>query len=345
MDDAAPDTPRQDSRRAAALARRLLKQRGLLAFLLVFILCLASSPRHVRTNWPLFLTLDIQYSILYEHAEQGLLAVGMTLVILAGGIDLSVGSVLCLSAVLFSILHIPMDLGLWAALPLTLLAAAATGLFSGTVISRFRVQPFAATLAMMAAARGIARWISHDEKISAGIVGQARRADPAIFKFMTSPLFDHPLVPKTMTFVFLACLAVLWVVLVRTRFGRHLYAIGGNEEAARLSGIRVAWDKTLAYALCGLMAGVAGVMDACQLRQGDPATAVAYELDAIAAVVIGGTSLMGGRGGMGFTLIGILTLGYIDKLLSLHGVGPAGREMAKGAIILVAVLIQVRPRR
>jgi len=334
-----------EGRAPRRFARRLLAQRGLLAFLAVFVFCLVSSPRHVRTGWPLFLTLDVQKSILYEHAEQGVLAVGMTLVILAAGIDLSVSSVLCLSAVLFAILHIPLGLGLWVALPLTFLAATGAGAFNGLMVSRFRIQPFAATLAMMAAARGIARWISHDEKISAGIVGQVRRPDPAIFEFMTTPLVRHPLVPKTMTLIFLACLVIMWIVLARTRFGRHLYAIGGNEEAARLSGIRVGLNKTAAYAICGLMAGVAGLMDCCQLRQGDPATGVAYELDAIAAVVIGGTSLAGGRGGMGFTLIGILTLGYIAKLLSLHGVGPAGREIAKGIIILVAVIIQVRPRK
>lgn len=345
MGDERDTLPLDDEAAGPGLARRLLRQRGLLAFFVVFVFCLASSPRHVRTRWPLFLTLDVQKSILYEHAEQGVLAVGMTLVILTGGIDLSVSSVLCLSAVLFATLRIPVGFPLILALPLTLAAASAAGAFTGTLVSRFRIQAFAATLAMMAAARGIARWISHDEKISAGIVGQARRADPAIFDFMTTPLVKHPLMPKTMTLIFLACLGILWIVLARTRFGRHLYAIGGNEEAARLSGIRVAWNKTAAYAICALMAGVAGIMDCCQLRQGDPATGIAYELDAIAAVVIGGTSLMGGRGGMGFTLVGILTLGYIDKLLSLHGVGPAGREIAKGFIILVAVLIQVRPRK
>jgi ribose/xylose/arabinose/galactoside ABC-type transport system permease subunit len=128
-------------------------------------------------------------------------------------------------------------------------------------------------------------------------------------------------------------------------YGRSLYAIGGNEEAAKLSGLRVALNKTIAYALCGGLAGLAGVLHACQVKQGDPDAGLMYELDAIAAVVIGGTSLSGGRGGMILTLIGVLIIGYIDTVLSINNVQYPKRLVIKGTIIVVAVLIQQRRRQ
>jgi ribose/xylose/arabinose/galactoside ABC-type transport system permease subunit len=146
------------------------------------------------------------------------------------------------------------------------------------------------------------------------------------------------------TVIFLACVAVAWVALSKHRWGRYLYAIGGNEEAARLSGVPVVSAKILAYAASGLFAAVAGLCQAAQEEQGDPEAGSGYELYAIAMVVIGGTSLMGGRGGIGLTLLGVLTIGYLDKILSINAVPEAGRLVLTGIIIVAAVLTQRRSR-
>jgi ribose transport system permease protein len=149
---------------------------------------------------------------------------------------------------------------------------------------------------------------------------------------------------SVVTVVFLACAAVAYVVLSQHRWGRQLYAIGGNEEAARLSGVPVVRAKALAYVASGMFAAVAGICQAAQEQQGDPEAGVAYELIAIAMVVIGGTNLMGGRGGIELTLLGVLTIGYLEKILSINAVPEAGRLMLTGMIIVAAVLTQRRRR-
>jgi len=146
------------------------------------------------------------------------------------------------------------------------------------------------------------------------------------------------------TVIFLVCVAVAWVALSKHRWGRYLYAIGGNEEAARLSGVPVVAAKIWAYAACGFFAAVAGLCQAAQEQQGDPEAGAGYELYAIAMVVIGGTSLMGGRGGICLTLLGVLTIGYLDKILSINAVPEAGRLVLTGIIIVAAVLTQRRGR-
>src|SRR6185503_19220557 len=146
------------------------------------------------------------------------------------------------------------------------------------------------------------------------------------------------------TLMFLICIVIMAVVVRNSNYGRKLYAIGGNEEAARLSGIAVGWTKGLTYALCAGFAAMAGVINACRQDIGDPEAGVAFELDAIAAVVIGGTSLAGGQGGMMFTLIGVLIVAYINKILSLNATPIAQRMIIQAAIIAAAVLIQRRKR-
>jgi ribose/xylose/arabinose/galactoside ABC-type transport system permease subunit len=146
------------------------------------------------------------------------------------------------------------------------------------------------------------------------------------------------------TVIFLVCAAATWIALSRHRWGRELYAIGGNEEAARLSGVNVRLSKILAYTATGLLAAVAGICQAAQEQQGDPEAGWGYELNAIAIVVIGGTNLMGGRGGIGLTLIGTLTIGYLEKILSINAVPESRRLMLTGIIIVAAVLTQRRQR-
>jgi len=293
-----------------------------------------------------FFKLGTHRDALRQASVYGLLACGMTLVIVGGGIDLAVGSMLALVSVSFSLLIIHAGWSPWLAVPLCLLFGAACGLTSGAIVTWGRIQPFIATLAMMVFARGLAKTLCGGMKVATAV----RNADgtyhyvdvPGIFRLIDSRIFGGNL--SVVTVIFLVCAAVTWLLLARHRWGRHLYAIGGNEAAARLSGVPVHATKLLAYMASGLLAAVAGICQAAQEQQGDPETGMGYELTAIAMVVIGGTTLMGGRGGIGLTLLGTLTIGYLDKILSINAVPEASRLMLTGVIIVLAVLAQRRRR-
>jgi ribose/xylose/arabinose/galactoside ABC-type transport system permease subunit len=219
-------------------------------------------------------------------------------------------------------------------------------LASGLITAIWRVQPFIATLAMMVFARGMAKYVSGGMKISPAIQnpdGTYRYVEvPSLFNSIDHRILGGNL--SIVTVIFIVCAAVSWVALSKHRWGRYLYAIGGNEEAARLSGVPVISAKTCAYVASGLLAAVAGLCQAAQEQQGDPEAGAGYELSAIAMVVLGGTSLMGGRGGIGLTLLGVLTIGYLDKILSINAVPEAGRLMLTGIIIVAAVLTQRRSK-
>lgn len=314
--------------------------RGLLALAIMFVIGCVYSPRVPGSNVPIFLSWRLQTGILWEYCEYGLLAVGMTLVVLTGGIDLSVGSVLGMSATLFALLTVGLGWAIpWAVLAV-LTAGAATGMVSGILVDKFRLQPFVVTLAMMTGIRGLAKLISGGMKIQPAAQPWYRfQGDtPAFFKWMTQALPGVGIQPAAL--LFLIALVTMAVIVAKSRYGRSLYAIGGNEEASRLSGLRVSRAKILTYALCAGFAALAGIVNACRQDLGDPEAGATFELDAIAAVVIGGTSLAGGRGGLGFTLLGVLIVGYINKVLSLNAVPIAPRMMIQAAIILAAVLIQ-----
>jgi ribose/xylose/arabinose/galactoside ABC-type transport system permease subunit len=165
---------------------------------------------------------------------------------------------------------------------------------------------------------------------------------PAMFRAIDTRILGGNL--SMVTVIFLFCVAIAWIALSKHRWGRYLYAIGGNEESSRLSGVPVVAAKSCAYVASGMFAAVAGLCQAAQEQQGDPEAGAGYELIAIAMVVIGGTSLMGGRGGIGLTLLGVLTIGYLDKILSINAVPEAGRLMLTGIIIVAAVLTQRRNR-
>jgi len=289
-----------------------------------------------------FFRWDTHRDMLRHISVFAILACGMTLVIITAGIDLSVGSVLGFSAVLFSLLSLQMGWSPWLAIPACLAAGFLCGLTSGGLVARFRIQPFIATLAMMVFARGLAKWVSGGKKVSTAVLqpdGTYRYADvPRVFEFLNSKILGENI--AVVTLIFLACIFLCWVILAKLRWGRHLYAVGGNEEAARLSGVPVAATKLLAYGTSGLFAAVAGIAQAVQELQGDPEAGSTYELTAIAIVVIGGTSLMGGRGSIGLTFIGAMTIGYLEKILSINAVGEASRLMLTGAIIVGAVLFQ-----
>ncbi len=279
-----------------------------------------------------------------QASEYGMLACGITLVIISGGIDLSVGSVLGLVAVCFALMSIHWQWSAWLAVPAALAIGLCCGTVSGVLTATFRIQPFIATLAMMAFARGLAKTVSGGRKVFTVVPlpdGSFKEVPvPKVFETLVARVLGDTI--SVVTIIFLACAAIAWFALAWRRWGRQLYAVGGNEQAARLSGIRVEQVRILAYAASGLLAAVAGICHAAQECQGDPEAGIGYELTAIAMVVIGGTSLAGGTGGIGLTLIGTLTFGYLEKILSINNVPQAGRLMLTGLIIVAAVLTQRR---
>ncbi len=314
--------------------------RALGALIIVFVIGLVFNADGAFLKW------GTHRDMLRAVSVYGMLACGMTLVIITGGIDLSVGSILALTAVMFSLLTIHKSVPAVVAIPLCLLIGIACGGVSGAVISRFRIQPFIATLAMMVFARGLAKWVSGGMKISTAVQqpdGSYEYVEvPGVFNFISSKVLGDNI--SVVTIIFLVCLVISWLLLVKLRPGRYVYAIGGNEEAARLSGVPVNMIKVLAYAMSGLFCGIAGICQAAQELQGDPEAGIAYELTAIAMVVIGGTSLQGSRGGIWLTLVGVLTIGYLEKILSINAVGEDKRLMLTGVIIVAAVLLQKSKR-
>lgn len=310
--------------------------RALIALIFVVILGIVFNADGSFYKW------DTHRDMLRHISVFGILACGMTLVIITAGIDLSVGSLLGFTAVLFSLFTIHWQWSPWLAFVACLIVGSVCGAVSGGLIAKFKIQPFIATLAMMVFARGMAKWVSGGQKISTAVLqedGTYQYVDvPGIFDFLNSKILNENLAVVTLIFFF--CILVCWIILSKLRWGRHIYAIGGNEEAARLSGIPVTATKLLAYGLSGLFCATAGICQAAQELQGDPEAGMTYELTAIAIVVIGGTSLMGGIGGIGLTFLGALTIGYLEKILSINAVGEASRLMLTGIIIIGAVLFQ-----
>ena len=310
--------------------------RALLALLLMVVIGCLFNADGAFFRW------SVHRDMLRQVSVFGILACGMTVVIITAGIDLSVSSVLALAAVLFAWLVLPLGWPALLAIPVVLAAGTALGSVSGILVARMRIQPFIVTLAMMVFARGLAKVVSGGRKITNYVMdadGTARVVDlPRVFELIDSRVLGGNL--SIVTVIFLLSVALTWVVLSRLRLGRHIFAVGGNEEAARLSGVPVRRTLVSAYALSGFFAAVAGICQAAQETQGDPETGMAYELDAIAMVVIGGTTLAGGKGSVVLTLIGVLTIGYLQKILSLNAAPEATRLMLTGAIIICAVLFQ-----
>lgn len=310
--------------------------RALLALALMLALGAAFNADGAFFRW------SVHRDMLRQVSVFGILACGMTLVIVTAGIDLSVSSVMALAAVSFAWLMLPGGWPAVLAIPAVLVVGSALGATSGALVARLRIQPFIVTLAMMVFARGLAKVVSGGAKITNYVPqgdGSSRLVDlPAVFALIDRRVLGGNL--SIVTIVFLACVAVTWLTLARLRLGRHLYAVGGNAEAAHLAGVPVRRTLVLAYTCSGLFAAVAGICQAAQETHGDPETGMGYELDAIAMVVIGGTALSGGKGSVVLTLIGVLTIGYLQKILSLNAAPEATRLMLTGAIIICAVLFQ-----
>jgi inositol transport system permease protein len=301
-----------------------------LAVALVLV-CLALAIRQ-----PSFLTLDNWAIVVRQIAINGILAVGVTFVLLTGGVDLSLGSVLALAGVTAAGFAQPGESPVWVSLLAGLAVGCGCGLINGMAVTWGRVAPFIVTLGMMAVARGLALVVSGGRPVSnlsseftwlgGGLV--------AGFALLSVPV------------VILAGVAGgAWLFLQHHRAGRQLYAVGGNEAAARAAGLPVVRLKLAAYAACGTLAGLAGVVQAARSTAGQPNAGVAYELDAIAAAVIGGTSLSGGVGTVGGTLLGALFMGVLNNGLDLLGVNAYYQQIIKGVLIVGAVALDRRQRR
>lgn len=282
-----------------------------------------------------FLSLRNGLNILDQITVLGIMAVGMTFVILIGGIDLSVGSVLALAMMVLgwtaNIAGLPIGVGIVFAL----IASGLSGLIVGLMVTMFRVPAFIATLAMMSAVRGVANMITDGQQI----VGF-----PDWFTMLA--IDRHFGVLTATVFLMLAVVAVAWLFLHFRSEGRMLYAIGGNPEVARLAGIKVQLVTVLVYVASGVLAGLAGIVLAARLDSVQPSSGLGYELDTIAAVVIGGTSLSGGAGGIGGTLIGVLIIGVLRNGLNLLNVSPFLQQVIIGIVIVLAVGAEtIRKRR
>jgi ribose transport system permease protein len=273
-------------------------------------------------------------NILDQITVLGIMAVGMTLVILIGGIDLAVGSVLALTMMVMGYLANQVGLPLVVGILLALVVAGATGAISGLLITALGVPAFIATLAMMSVARGLANMITDGQQI----VGF-----PSWFSLLAYTRFGGFL---TLTVAIMLVVFVLgWLYLRYTSGGRSLYAIGGNQEVARLAGINVNLYTVGVYVVSGLLAGLAGVVLAMRLDSVQPTAGVSYELDTIAAVVIGGTSLSGGKGGILGTIIGVLIIGVLRNGLNLLGVSPFTQAVVIGVVIALAVAAEAFKRK
>ncbi|AVA24931.1 MULTISPECIES: ABC transporter permease [unclassified Rhizobium] len=281
-----------------------------------------------------FLSVRNALNILDQITVLGVMSVGMTFVILIGGIDLSVGSVLALSMMVMGWVANVAGLPMAVAIPLALLASAFSGLIVGLMVTSFRVPAFIATLAMMSVARGIANMITDGQQI----VGF-----PDWFTMLA--IDRHFGVLTATVFLMLAIVIVSWLFLKYRSEGRMLYAIGGNPEVARLAGINVPVVTIGVYVVCAILAGVAGIVLAARLDAVQPSSGFGYELDTIAAVVIGGTSLSGGAGGIGGTLIGVLIIGVLRNGLNLLNVSPFLQQVIIGVVIVLAVGAETLRRR
>lgn len=289
-----------------------------------------------------FFRFETHRDMLRQVSVFGILSCAMTLVIVTGGIDLSVGSILGVSSVVFSLITIHQEMNpLWAFMACLGLGTI-LGSISGLFVAKAKMQPFIATLAMMVFARGLAKWISGGQKISQAMAladgSFAYKEIPAIFEFLDKKIFYGHVAVVTVIFFF--CALLCWLILSKTTWGRYLLAIGGNENTAALSRVPVDRMKVMAYGLSGLFCALAGICQAAQEQQGDPEAGMGYELNAIAMVVIGGNSLMGGKGGLGLTLLGVLIIGNLEKILSLNAVTESMRLMLTGLIIVLAVFLQ-----
>jgi len=312
------------------LMPRLMKYQSVIALL---IMCIALSILSDR-----FLTPENGWNVMRQISVNIVISVGMTLVILTGGIDLSVGSVLALAGAVTAVmlkfgaeiesLNLYVGFTLLGALLGGTLVGAFLGWFNGFTITRFKVPPFVATLAMLTIARGLTMLLTGGFPIT-GFSPEMAFIGTGWFLGVPMPVWISAIV------VFVAV-----VITKKTRLGRHIYAVGGNETAAELSGLKIKRIKLIVYSIAGALAGIGGILVTSRLDSAQPNAGTGFELDSIAAVVIGGTSLSGGRGTIPGTVQGALIIGILNNGLVLLNVSPFWQQVIKGLVILLAVVIE-----
>ncbi len=290
---------------------------------------------------PYFFTFNNIVGVLLATAVNGILALGVTFVIITAGIDLSVGTVMTFSAVMTGVFITfwgwPVPLGILGGM----LAGALAGFINGTLISRMKIPPFIATLGMLYVTKGLSLVISGLKPI---YFNDAPAFRTVAMGSVLGTLVPGLEIPNAILILFGAAI-VANLILTKTILGRYTFAIGSNEEATRLSGVNVAVWKTAVYALCGLFSGLAGVIIASRLSSAQPALGSGYELDAIAAAVIGGTSLSGGEGTIVGTIIGALLISTLTNGLSILAVPQEWRMVVTGGIVIIAVFLDILRRR
>ena len=308
--------------------------KSVLALAAIVVLAILISPT-ASDGGRIFLQPGNLTDILRQVSLIGIISLAMTFVILTGGIDLSVGSILALST---SLVAMVLTRGgapgaytahILYAIAVAVIASAIVGAINGAVIAALDIQPFIVTLASMIGIRGLAKWLTGNANIDIGFGQDVAASFAAFFREKAVVIGSYAL-----------SAAAFWIVLARTVFGRYVRAIGDNELAATYAGLPLTATKIWVYMLSGLLSGFAGVLYAAENHQGNPNAGVAYELDAIAAVVIGGTRLSGGKGSISGTIVGTLIMGVLTNMLRLKNVDSNVEMMIKAVIIVLAVAVQ-----
>jgi ribose/xylose/arabinose/galactoside ABC-type transport system permease subunit len=297
----------------------ILKYNTLVVLLIIFLVFAFASDSFLKTTNLI--------NVIRQVSINGIIAMGMTLVILTGGIELSVGAVVALASVIAATVANEANVVWWLSIPIAIGIAAFVGLITGVFISFFNLAPFIMTLAMMTIARGLAYTFSDGKPVS-GVHTE----------FLVIGKGDLLGIPIP-AWILLLVVVATFILLRYIPLGRYIYAIGGNERAARVSGLNIRKIKVLVYVIAGFFTGIASVVLTSRLSAGLPQVASGAEMDAIAAVVIGGTSLAGGKGGMLGTLIGVLIIGFINNGMDLLNVASYPQQIIKGVIIILAVLL------
>ena len=312
---------KQRDLRAGGGIRGLLGVLG--AFVLLFLV-LAILPQTSSS----FLQVTNLSNVVRQITVNIILACGLTMAILIGGIDLSVGSIVAISGCLTAGLITNNGLPVGAAVLIGLLSGVVFGAFNGVFISRTNIPPFIVTLATMNIGRGIVRLYTNSRTIL---------VSDEVFTFMGRGMI-FGVIPVQLLYIVLFC-AIAWFVLNRTKTGRHMYAVGDNEQAALYTGINVRRVKFAVYVFAGFFAAVAGIIAASRTSSGLYTTGEGYEMDAIAAVVLGGTSMTGGVGRLSGSIIGAMIIGILDNGMNILGLNSSWQYVVKGAVLLIAVLI------
>jgi ribose transport system permease protein len=321
--------------RPAAFARRDAVQRLLAFGALIVIIAVFS------VLSPNFMQFDNVVGILLATAVNGVLALGVTFVIITGGIDLSVGTVMTLSAVITGVLITNLNLPVPVGIVGGIATGALAGLANGILIARYKIPSFIATLGMLNVAKGLALVISGLKPV---YFSDTPSFNQAAMGSLIGSIIPGFAIPNLVLVLFVAAI-VASLVLSRTILGRYTFALGSNEEAARLSGVKVVNWKIAVYTVCGLFAGLAGVLIAARLNSAQPALGQGYELDAIAAAVIGGTSLSGGEGSILGTVIGAFIISTLTNGLRILSVPQEWQTVVTGGIVILAVYLDIVRRR